>query len=97
MPPESPPEPEIDDLSAEFDRTDVLDNLEEVMEESVRKAIKGRIRDPETERVRIKWARAFVNAATEFRQLAADLEESEHEARIERLEQLLDEELNEGE
>jgi hypothetical protein len=85
---DSPPEPSI---GTEHDRNEVADELEAVMEECKRKGVSGRVRDAENERVRVKWVSQFVSAAGEYRKLVADLEEAQHEARIERLENMVDE------
>lgn len=80
-------EPEYD---VETPRVDVAADMQKAMEESLYNAIDGRVRDAENERVRIKWLRAFISAATEYRQLVSDIEAREQEERIERLEDLVD-------
>ena len=88
--------PEIPDYTDEDEREDVLDELREAMDEALYKFVgDGRVRDPEKEQVRIKWLRAYTHAVGEYRRLVADLEESEHEERIARLEGLIDD-LSEG-
>ena len=85
----------IDDLpgspefTAEDDRKEVLDDLDEAMDEAFRKFTNGRVRNPENEKVRIQWFRAYVYAVATRRQLVSDIEEAEHEDRIARLEQAL--------
>lgn len=69
------------------DRTEVVDDLQEAMSEGFYNALEGRVRDAENERVRIKWLRAAVNAATEYRQQVSELEKEEQEQRIEAIEQ----------
>lgn len=79
------------EYTREDDRGEVLDALEDAIDEALRKFLNGRVRDVQNEKVRIKWLRAYTNAVGEYRRLVADLEEAEHEERIERLEQLVDE------
>ena len=81
--------PESPEFTAEDDRKDVLDDLNEAMDEALRKFTEGRVRNPENEKVRIQWFRAYVYAVATRRQLVSDIEEAEHEDRIERLEQTL--------
>ena len=83
--------PEIPDYDPEDDREDVLEELKEAMDEALRKFTGGRVRKPENEKVRIKWLRAYTHAVGEYRRLVADLEESEQEERLARLESLVDE------
>ena len=88
--------PEIPEYTDEDEREDVLNELREAMNEALYKFVgDGRVRDPEKEQVRIKWLRAYTHAVGEYRRLVADLEESEHEERIARLEGLIDD-LSEG-
>ena len=83
--------PEIPEYTDEDEREDVLNELREAMDEALYKFVgDGRVRDPEKEQVRIKWLRAYTQAVGEYRRLVADLEEAEHEERIERLEGLVD-------
>ena len=88
---ESPDAPEV---SVERDRAEVADDLVNAMDEALRKAERGRVADAENERVRIKWMRAFVAAATEYRHLMDDIDEQQQDARLERLEDQIDD-LNE--
>ena len=81
--------PENPEFTAEDDRKDVLDDLDEAMDEAFRKFTNGRVRNPENEKVRIQWFRAYVYAVATRRQLISDIEEAEHEDRIARLEQAL--------
>jgi hypothetical protein len=81
--------PESPEFTAEDDRKDVLSDLDEAMDEAFRKFTNGRVRNPENEKVRIQWFRAYVYAAATRRQLVSDIEEAEHEDRIEHLEQTL--------
>ena len=81
--------PETPEFTAEDDRKDVLNDLNEAMDEAFRKFTEGRVRNPENEKVRIQWFRAYVYAVATRRQLVSDIEEAEHEDRIERLEQAL--------
>ena len=81
--------PENPEFTAEDDRKDVLGNLDEAMDEAFRKFTNGRVRNPENEKVRIQWFRAYVYAVATRRQLVSDIEEAEHEDRIARLERAL--------
>ena len=81
--------PKDPEFIAEDDRKEVLDDLDEAMDEAFRKFTNGRVRNPENEKVRIQWFRAYVYAVATRRQLVSDIEEAEHEDRIERLEQAL--------
>jgi len=83
--------PEIPEYTDEASREDVLDELKEAMDEALHKFTDGRVRDAENEKVRIQWLRAYTHAAGEYRRLVSDLEEAEHEDRIERLETLVEE------
>jgi len=85
----TPDLPDLPEYDTDDSRDDVANELEEAMGEAFRKFTKGRVRNPENEKVRIQWLRAYTHAAGEYRRLVADLEESEHEERIERLEQHL--------
>lgn len=87
----TPDLPEILEYDPEDDREDIADELKEAMDEALRKFTDGRVRKPENEKVRIQWLRAYTHAVGEYRRLVADLEESEHEERIARLEQMLTE------
>jgi uncharacterized protein YicC (UPF0701 family) len=82
--------PEIPDYDPEDDREDVLEELKEAMDEALRKFTDGRVRKPENEKVRISWLRAYTHAVGEYRRLVADLEESEQEQRLARLESLIE-------
>ena len=82
--------PEIPDYDPEDDREDVLEELKEAMDEALRKFTDGRVRKPENEKVRISWLRAYTHAVGEYRRLVADLEESEQEERLARLESLIE-------
>jgi hypothetical protein len=83
--------PEIPDYTDDDGRQEVLDDLEDAMEEARRKFTDGRVRDAENEKVRQGWLRAYTGAVAEYRRLVDDLEETEQEQRIERLESLVDE------
>ena len=87
----SPDIPDLPEYTEEDEREDVLDELKDAMEEAFRKFTDGRVYNPENEKVRIKWLRAYTHAVGEYRRLVADLEESEHEQRIARLESVIDE------
>lgn len=81
-------EPDYADDTA---RVDVADDLEEVMAEALRKFVNGRVRDEGKERVRQQWLHAYVSAAKEYRQLVGDIEAKEQEDRIQRLEEMVEE------
>lgn len=83
--------PEIPEYTDDDDRKEVLADLESAMNEALRKFVDGRVRDAHNEKVRQGWLRAYTSAVAEYRRLVNDLEESEHEERIERLEALVDE------
>lgn len=85
----TPDLPDLPEYDTADDREEVVDELNEAMDEALRKFTEGRVRNPENEKVRIQWLRAYTHAVGEYRRLVADLEESEHEERIARLEQLL--------
>lgn len=82
--------PETPNYTEADDREEVLDELEDAIDEALRKFLNGRVRDAQNEKIRIKWLRGYTNAVGEYRRLVADLEEAEHEERIERLESLID-------
>ena len=79
------------DYDVEMPRTDVAEDLRQVMKTAFEKSTDGRIYDAENERIRIRWLKAYVNAAKEYRQLVGDIESREQEERLERLEDLVDE------
>jgi hypothetical protein len=76
---------ESDPFEENMDREDVLDLLEDVMEEAHRKAINGRVRDAENEKVRIQWIKAVGYLAGQYRQLVRDKDLEELQAEIEAL------------
>ncbi len=76
---------ESDPFGENMDREDVLDLLEDVMEEAHRKAINGRVRDAENEKVRIQWIKAVGYLAGQYRQLVRDKDLEELQAEIEAL------------
>ena len=78
--------PEAPDVSVEKSREQVAADLVNAMEEALYNAESGRVRDAENERVRIKWMRAFIAGATEYRQHMNDLDEKREDERLERLE-----------
>ena len=82
--------PELPDYTDETNREEVLEDLEEAMQESLRKFTEGRVRDADNEKVRQGWLRAYTSAVAEYRRLVNDLEEAEHEDRIERLEAMVE-------
>lgn len=82
--------PEDIGIEPDTDRTEVIEDLEEVMEEAHRKAFDGRVRQPEKQRVRIKWLKGYVSAVSEYRKLVKDVRAADQEVRIERLESLVE-------
>ena len=78
-------------FTSDHDREEVLAQFGTAMDEAFRKFTDGRVRNPENEKVRIQWLRAYTYAVATYRQLVADVEETEHEERIARLEHALDE------
>lgn len=49
---------------------DVVEDFAGALDEAHRKATEGRVYDPENERIRIEWLRAYTEAIAEYRQLA---------------------------
>lgn len=90
MAPETAESPDVPDYTSDYDRSEVADNLQDAMSEAFYNATEGRVRDAENERVRVKWLRAAVASATEYRQQLDALEAEEREQRIARLEKQLD-------
>ena len=78
--------PDAPDVTVERSREQVAADLADAMDEALRKVENGRVADAENERVRIKWMRAFVAAATEYRHQMNDIDEQQQDARLERLE-----------
>jgi hypothetical protein len=69
-------------------RDDALASLSEVIEQSRYKSLgDGRIRDPERERIRIRYLRVIISAQAERRKLLADKEIEELKERLERIEE----------
>jgi hypothetical protein len=69
-------------------RDDALSSLSEVIEQSRYKSLgDGRIRDPERERIRIRYLRVIISAQAERRKLLADKEIEELKERLERIEE----------
>jgi len=93
---ESAETPAVPEYGARDDRKEVVDDLQDAMSEGFYNALEGRVRDAENERVRIKWLRAAIAAATEFRQQVGELEKEEQEQRIERIEQQIAELRDDG-
>lgn len=83
--------PEIPDYTDDDDRKEVLEDLESVMNEALRKITEGRVRDADNEKVRQGWVRAYTSAVTEYRRLVADIEEAEFDERLEAIEEQLEE------
>ena len=76
---------EEDELEATEWR-DLESTLDGALAEAVRKVENGRIRDPERERVRIRWIRALTALVAERRNLLEKRQEKRFEAVSERLE-----------
>lgn len=68
------------------DREQVLSLLDEALAEAHRKATNGRVYDPETEKVRQGWFRAFGYLAGQYRQLMRDRDLEALAERVEHLE-----------
>ena len=64
----------------------MLDTLDVAIEEAERKVEKGRVYDPDNEKVRIKWIRALAYAVNVRRQVTNDRDLEELAERIEKLE-----------
>lgn len=71
----------------DYEREEIAEKLREGIDESLRKALEGRIHDAEHERVKIKYLRAAVSASAEWRQQIDALEAEGREQRISNLEQ----------
>ena len=82
--------PDVPEFTSDHDREAVLAQFEEAMDEAFRKFTDGRVRNPENEKVRIQWLRAYTYAVATYRQLVADIEETDHEERLATLEHALD-------
>lgn len=80
-----PESPEADPFGDNMDREEVLDRLEDVLEEAHRKAINGRVRDAENEKVRQGWMKAVGYLAGQYRQLIRDKDLEELQEEIEAL------------
>lgn len=77
-----------DENSPTVETTDydsMLDDLDVAISEARRKIDEGRVRDPEREKVRIKWVRALAYAVNVRRQVANDRDVEELAAEIEEL------------
>jgi acylphosphatase len=83
--------PEEIGIEPDTDRSEVIDDLERVMQEAHDNAFDGRVRNAEKQRVRIKWLKGYVSAVSEYRKLVKDVRGADQEARIERLENMVDE------
>jgi hypothetical protein len=68
------------------DREEMLALLDGGVREAHRKVESGRVRDPEKEKVRIKWVRALAYAANSYRQLLRDEQLDDMEGRLADLE-----------
>lgn len=53
---------------------DVLTDFGDVLDEAHRKATEGRVYNPENERIRIEWLRAYTDAVAEYRELVESAE-----------------------
>jgi hypothetical protein len=70
----------------EDDRERMLELLEDGIREAHRKVETGRVKDPENEKVRIRWVRALSASVSAYRKLRKDADLDELEDRIERIE-----------
>jgi hypothetical protein len=68
------------------DREQQLERLETAIEEAHEKVVNGRVRDPENERVRIKWIRALADVSAEYRKVLEDKDLDELRDRLDVLE-----------
>lgn len=66
---------------------ELLDVLETLESEALRKVESGRVYEPENERVRIKWIRIAKDVIAEKRKVMADRDLEEMTERIERIEE----------
>jgi hypothetical protein len=79
------PFPDPDELP-ENDRERMLELLEDGIREAHRKVESGRVKDPENEKVRIRWVRALSASVSAYRKLRRDADLDELEERIDRME-----------
>lgn len=77
--------PQADPFADNLDREEVLELLEDVLEEAHRKAVDGRVRDAENEKVRIQWIKAVGYLVGQYRQLVKDKDLEELQEEVEYL------------
>ena len=77
-----------DTLPETSDYDEMLDTLDVAIDEARDKIENGRVRDPESEKVRIKWVRALAYAMNVRRQVANDRDLAELAEEIEELKEL---------
>jgi hypothetical protein len=77
--------PDPDELPQD-DRERMLELLEDGIREAHRKIESGRVKDPENEKVRIRWVRALSTSVSTYRKLRRDADLDELKKRIERIE-----------
>ena len=70
----------------EDDRERMLELLEDGIREAHAKVQNGRVRDPENEKVRIKWVKALAQSVSAYRRLKRDADLERLEDRIDRIE-----------
>ena len=78
---------EEDDLEASEWR-ELEEILDGALSETVRKVEDGRVRDPDKEKVRIKWVRALISLVTERRHLLEQRQQQRFEAIADRLDEI---------
>lgn len=68
-------------------RDEIMKLLEDGIREAHRKVEKGRVYDPENERIRQKWIRTLAYAANQYRQLKKDEDLEELDERLSKIEE----------
>jgi hypothetical protein len=68
-------------------REGLLYRLDEVIQYLYEKAMKGRIREAENEKVRVQWFKTLLHACNTYNQIKKDVDLEELEAKIEKLSQ----------
>lgn len=81
------------DLNSDFydSRENILSRLDEVIKIIHNKAVKGRVKNPETEKIRIQWFRVLAYACQIYNQIEKDIELDELKKEVEQLWDSLDE------
>lgn len=80
----SAPARDVDETDRGYD--EMLDALDDLLDEALRKVNSGRVYDAENERVRIKWIRVAAQVIDTRRKVKADRDLEELTERIEELE-----------